>query len=238
MSGFWSSETLAERLPELVEPFDRSRIMNCAYELSMGDQSYVTSSDDNQTKIQVKLDRGVVVNVLPGQLAQLIVHEYVKIPKDAVGLLSMKSKFKMSGLVNVSGFHVDPGYEGRLVFAVFNAGSVPIVIKQREPTFLLWYVSLDSPTDDTYRGSRAELQDITDEQIMKLKGPTYNPTALAERVSRLERRYEWWRNVSVAIIAGVFLVIMSVTIGAASDWISIEVGRQVESPNAPIGLDE
>ena len=42
------------------------------------------------------------------------------------------------------GFHVDPGYEGRLVFAVFNAGSVPIVVKQEEPTFLLWYVSLDS----------------------------------------------------------------------------------------------
>ena len=219
MSGFWSSETLVERLPELVKPFDESRIKNCAYELSMGDQSYVTSSDDNQTKIRVKLDRGVVVNILPGQLAQLIVQEYVKIPNDAVGLLSMKSKFKMSGLVNVSGFHVDPGYEGRLVFAVFNAGSVPIVIKQREPTFLLWYVSLDSPTDDLYRGFRAKLKDITDEQIMKLKGPTYNPTALAERVARLETRRDWWHLISVAIIGGVVLLI----IGAALDIISLNI---------------
>lgn len=219
MSGFWSSETLVERLPELVKPFDGSRIKNCAYELSMGDQSYVTSSDDNQTKIRVKLDRGVVVNIPPGQLAQLIVQEYVKIPNDAVGLLSMKSKFKMSGLVNVSGFHVDPGYEGRLVFAVFNAGSVPIVIKQREPTFLLWYVSLDSPTDDLYRGPRAKLKDITDEQIMKLKGPTYNPTALAERVARLETRRDWWHLISVAIIGGVVLLI----IGAALDIISLNI---------------
>lgn len=219
MSGFWSSETLAERLPELIEPFDESRIENCAYELSMGDQSYVTSSDDNQTKIRVKLGRGVVVNVLPGQLALLVVHEYVTIPNDAVGLLSMKSKFKMSGLVNVSGFHVDPGYEGRLVFAVFNAGSAPIVIKQGEPTFLLWYVSLDTPTSDRYRGSRKGLKDITDEQIMKLKGPTYNPTALAERVARLETRHDWWRLIGVAIIGGVILL----AIGAALDIISLNI---------------
>ena len=225
MSGFWSSETLAERLPELIDPFDQSRIENCAYELSMGDQSYVTSSDDNQTRVCVRLDEGVLVNILPGQLAHLLIHECVAIPDDAVGLLSMKSKFKMSGLVNVSGFHVDPGYEGRLVFAVFNAGSVPIVVKQQEPVFLLWYVSLDSPTEDLYRGSRHKSKDIDQDQIMRLKGPTYNPTALAERVSRLERHQDWWRNISLAIIAGLVLLVISLISGAVLDVISVEIGR-------------
>lgn len=219
MSGFWSSETLAERLPDLIESFDESSIVHCAYELSMGDQSYVTSSDDTNTRIRVTLDTGTVVNILPGQLAQLVVKEYIKIPSDAVGLLSMKSKFKMSGLVNVSGFHVDPGYEGRLVFAVFNAGSVPIVIQQDEPTFLLWYVSLDSPTTDLYRGSRSKQRDISGEQIMKLKGPSYNPTALAERVAHLETRRDWWRLIGVAIIGGVILLIL----GVALDIISLNV---------------
>ena len=216
MSGFWSTETLKERLPDLVDPFNESRIKNCCYELSMGDQSYVTRHDDNQTRLRVKLDRGVLVNVLPGQLAQLVAREYIKIPDDAIGLLSIKSRFKMSGLVNVSGFHVDPGYEGRLVFAVFNAGSVPIVLKQEEPTFLLWYVSLDSPTKDLYRGSRMKLTDITDDQIMQLKGPTYNPTALAERVAHLEERRDWWRTISIAIAGGVILLIL----GLAFDIIS------------------
>ena len=216
---------MKKRLPELVVPFHESRVANCAYELSMGDQAYVTRHDDTQTRLRVKLDQSEQVNILPGQLAQLLIHESIKIPSDALGLISMKSKFKMSGLVNVSGFHVDPGYEGKLVFAVFNAGSVPIVIRQEEPTFLLWYASLDSPTRDLYLGSRKNKRDISSEQLMKLKGPTYNPTALAERVGRLEQRYDWWRNISLAIIAGVILIIVGVVVGVASDIISIEIAR-------------
>lgn len=219
MTGFWSTETLRQSLPELIEPYEECHIKNCAYELTVGDQSYVTSSDDDQTKVRIKLDRGVVVNILPGQLALLVAREYVKMPPSAIGLLSMKSKFKMRGLVNVSGFHVDPGYEGRLVFAVFNAGSIPIVFKQNEPAFLLWYASLDSATDDIYRGSRAELTDITEDQIMNLKGPTYNPTALADRVASLENRRDWWRMIGVALIGGIIMLIL----GTAFDIISFNL---------------
>jgi dCTP deaminase len=49
-------------------------------------------------------------------------------------------------LVNVSGFHVDPGYRGQLTFAVFNAGPVPIHLKRGQPIFLIWYASLDHET--------------------------------------------------------------------------------------------
>ena len=38
MSGFWSSETLNARLPELDDPYDGSRVVNCAYALSMEGQ--------------------------------------------------------------------------------------------------------------------------------------------------------------------------------------------------------
>ena len=49
-------------------------------------------------------------------------------------------------LVNVSGFHVDPGYCGQLTFAVFNAGPVPVHLRRGQPTFLIWYASLDRET--------------------------------------------------------------------------------------------
>ena len=49
-------------------------------------------------------------------------------------------------MVNVSGFHVDPGYRGQLTFAVFNAGPVPIHLKRGQPIFLIWYASLDRET--------------------------------------------------------------------------------------------
>jgi hypothetical protein len=38
-----------------------------------------------------------------------------------MAFISMRTAFKFKGLVNISGFHVDPGYKGKLIFAVFNA---------------------------------------------------------------------------------------------------------------------
>ena len=48
--------------------------------------------------------------------------ESIEVPLDALGLISIRSKYKLKGLINVSGFHVDPGFRGSLVFAVYNAG--------------------------------------------------------------------------------------------------------------------
>ncbi len=51
---------------------------------------------------------------------------------------------------NVSGFHIDPGYKGRLVFAVYNAGPSTLPMKYGERLFSLWIADLDS-TDDRPR---------------------------------------------------------------------------------------
>jgi dCTP deaminase len=48
----------------------------------------------------------------------------------------MKFKIKQRGLVNVSGFHVDPGYSGKLLFSVYNAGPRSIVLTRGEPVFV------------------------------------------------------------------------------------------------------
>jgi dCTP deaminase len=45
-------------------------------------------------------------------------------------------------LINVSGFHVDPGYKGNLVFSVYNAGSSQISLSAGEPCFLIWFADL------------------------------------------------------------------------------------------------
>ncbi len=215
MSGFWSSETLERRLPELVDPYDDLRVVHCAYELSMGSQAWVTNKDTTKGKIQVDLEERDRVCIPPGQFALLLIRERVAIPNDAIGLLSMKSKVKMRGLVNVSGFHVDPGYEGKLVFGVFNAGTLPISIRQGEPTFLLWYVSLDQPTENTYSGLRQNITYITDDQVRDLVGPIYNPTALAQRIDAIENTLQRRRSTSIAMIAG--LVVLGISL-LLSNW--------------------
>jgi len=63
-----------------------------------------------------------------------------------MGFISIKATFKSKGLVNVSGFHVDPGWRGPLIFAVFNAGPATIHLQRGMDLFLLWIADLDEPS--------------------------------------------------------------------------------------------
>ena len=53
-----------------------------------------------------------------------------------MAFISIKAKLKFRGLVNVSGFHIDPGYRGKIIFAVFNAGPQPILLRRGQPATL------------------------------------------------------------------------------------------------------
>ena len=117
--------------------------------LSIGPEVYVspTTRQPIPTTVTVrKLTEGEAFTIPPGQFAFLLTEEVVSVPADALAFISIRAKTKFRGLVNVSGFHVDPGYRGQLTFAVFNAGPVPIHLKRGQPIFLIWYASLDCET--------------------------------------------------------------------------------------------
>jgi len=145
-TAYWSGETLAKRLPELITPYDEACIDCAAYLLSIGNEIYVSptaGASDPEVKSIDKLTPGKAFAIPPGQFAFLTTAEYIRVPADAIAFISIRAKTKFKGLVNISGFHVDPGYEGCLVFSVFNAGPVSIHLKQGQPIFLIWYADLD-----------------------------------------------------------------------------------------------
>ena len=187
MTGFWSSETMRSRfvVERLVTPFHPSNIENCAYALTMGPQALITGADD----IRKDIDYGESIRIPPGHFAQLLTEEAIRIPPDALGLISMKSKVKSLGLVNVSGFHVDPGFEGRLRFSVYNAGPSPVVISRGTPTFLIWFAALDVPTQNLYDGQGGR-DAFTDRDTMDMQGDVFTPHVLADRIVTFERGIE------------------------------------------------
>jgi dCTP deaminase len=143
---FWSGETLSERLAQLIEPFAPERVDCAAYTLAVGPEVYVSPNDqtaDPTTVTVRKLAPGDAFTIPPGQFAFLLTEEIVAVPANAIAFISIRAKTKFRGLVNVSGFHVDPGYRGQLTFAVFNSGPTPIHLKRGQPIFLIWYASLD-----------------------------------------------------------------------------------------------
>jgi dCTP deaminase len=178
---FWSSQTLERRIAELIDPADHP-IVDCnALELKVGPEVYVTPNlQDAATHTKRLLSANEPFQIPPGQFAFLLTEEVVSVPPDAMAFISMKATFKMKGLVNVSGFHVDPGWRGQLIFAVFNAGPSPIHLQRGLSLFLIWYASLDY--ESAHRKTKSGPTTIPPSIINNLSGASDSLYELDQRL--------------------------------------------------------
>jgi dCTP deaminase len=140
--AFWGADTWRSLAPKPVEPFNETHLEKANYLLSIGEEIYV-SEEESKGKIR-KLKRGDGFTIDPGQFAFLLTEERVTLPPKSIGFISIRAKIKFLGLVNVSGFHIDPGYSGKLIFSVFNAGPTRIHLKRGDPIFMFWLADFDS----------------------------------------------------------------------------------------------
>ena len=105
----------------VILPFKESRVKNGAYELSLGSEVFLTDSKSGKVEmLNETSNRQIDIN--PGQFALLLTGEKICIPKDKIAFISIKAGERLKGLVNVSGFHVDPGFNDHLLFSVYNQG--------------------------------------------------------------------------------------------------------------------
>jgi dCTP deaminase len=88
--------------------------------------------------------------------------------------------------VNVSGFHVDPGFWGYLKFAVYNAGSRSIVLDQGQRVFMIWFADLDKEDDNPYPAHPPTLIAITSEDVAKISGEVASPAQLKQQLEDLK----------------------------------------------------
>ena len=188
--AFLANKELKEFLPICIlnNGYKEERLKNASYELTLGDEVY-TNSKDNKTILS---DSNSQFTIKPGQFAILMTDERISIPATHIGFISLKFSFKFKGLLNVSGFHVDPGFTGKLNFSVYNAGSNDIVLDRKKPYFYLWISELTSEliNDDSYNGTHQGQENISAEDIMKIKGEIASPNQLLKknRDSRVKLR--------------------------------------------------
>ena len=173
---------------DVIKPFDSGRIKNGAYELSLGEQVFITSDNPKAVKT---LNEKQDINIEPGQFALLLTEETVKIPANRIAFISIRAKLKWKGLVNVSGFHVDPSFNGKLLFSVYNAGPYNIVLQRGEKYFPIWFAELVNNENQDYSGSHNGQGKIPVEAIEPLsQGDLVSPNILSKKIDDLKTEYE------------------------------------------------
>jgi len=196
---FWGGLRLKEELPTLIiGDYTEDRIDGAAYRLRIGPEVYVSptgEADDPRNKPKTQLKGGQGFTVPAGQFGFILTEEKVKVPATAIAFISIRASYKFQGLVNVSGFHVDPNYDGRLIFSVFNAGPGPVHLSQGEECFLIFYADLDRPKEvkvkEGYDGIPSHLTGPIAGGLQSFAGLlskiNENDKKLTDRVNTLER---------------------------------------------------
>ncbi|MGB7217809.1 MAG: hypothetical protein WBD07_03280 [Vicinamibacterales bacterium] len=212
--SFWSGETLVKRLPQIINPGGQFSVGNIdcnAYRLHVGPEAYVSPfRDDLAGESKTRLEMGAGVGIPPGQFAFLLTEEHLEMPHDAMAFISMRSTYKLKGLVNVSGFHVDPGYRGRLIFAVFNASAAHIQVHRGDPCFLIWFSSLDHESRDPYVKNNQGFMDIPSSIINPVGGGKIESLAgLANRIQDLDKRVTQYTTLALLVAGSLFAMTWS-----------------------------
>jgi hypothetical protein len=151
----------------------------------------------------------------------LITEEYIRVPKNRIGFITIKFSLKKKGLINISGFHVDPGFEGKLLFSVYNAGASPIPLTQGTDAFRMWLAELDGDAEP-YKGDHQGQDCISENDISLLMGRVASPSALLDELSETKRHLQetvkWAKWIATAVIIPLAFLLISyfVSLGGAS----------------------
>lgn len=248
--AFWSGEKLLENVKpqQIIDPYNAKKIDCSAYTLTLGPDffvspDYTVAGRDNikkylETPAEVQLGgawrkmAGGELIIPPGQFALLLTEEYVRIPPDVMGFISLKFGVKGPGLINVSGFHVDPGYEGRLVFSVYNGGPSPAHLHRGQDVFLLWLADLDRKSGGRFVKARPDSPQVTIpvDMISKADRPMHSLQSLSNRVEELSTQLTILKA-GVAILAtAAALTFAAIKLAAPSEPAAAATAPAITAP--------
>lgn len=185
---FWGNDELKRRLENLIEPYDPSLMDRATYRLTIGAEIYVSPTGvagDTKLKTKKLLNPGEHFQIPAGQFALLITEESVYVPEDALAFISIRAGYKFQGLVNVSGFHVDPGFHGRLIFSVFNAGPSSVHLSRGEDCFHIWFADL---RDHAPMGDKVGYQSIPPALVKHIADGIQSLSGLETKINEAEKK--------------------------------------------------
>lgn len=123
--------------------------------------------------------------------------------------------------MNVSGFHVDPGYKGKLLFAIFNAGPQTVTVRCGQDAFLIWFARLEGATEK-YARKKPGFREIDTTLMGLLPTETASLNSINKRMDHIDRRISYALGIltlaggfAVAVISGIIASIAFKALGGS-----------------------
>jgi dCTP deaminase len=183
--------------------FQESNLKEACYDLRIGDEVFLS-----EKRVPKRLtERDPYVILPPGQFALIKTFEKVRVPREYVALISIRSRLKFQGLINISGFHVDPTYEGHLIFSVQNVGPNDIRLRFQEPAFMIMWSKLSTPYNEP-EVRPAGYDRITLEMMAQLGGPSVTLASLQKRLEELSLRLKIYGGFVIAAFLAVLALLL------------------------------
>lgn len=165
--------------------------------LRLGNEIYISTDE-----VPKKLCKGEFSVIRPGEFVLFLTKEKLEMPDNVMGFISIRYDYKKKGLVNVSGFHVDPNYEGKLIFSAYNAGPKDIVLRESDPVFMIFFQRLEIHCQKPHRG----YTHIPAEMVEQIRGKSATLASNAHRLERLEFYFKILGGIVVALLMAIITV--------------------------------
>lgn len=208
--AFLGGERIKRDNKDLFEDgfYDKEQVKQTSYDLRLGTEFYISG----RKAPEHLSEKNPYVSLRPGQFAILTCHERLTIPPEVMGFITLRNRFKMQGLVNVSGFHVDPTFKGRLVFAVQNVGPNDIRLKYMDPTFTIFFAEVAEPS----KKERAPRRGIELEDVQQLGGNSITLSKLKKDMDAIKLILLIYAPFAVALFIALIMNIIKTSGGAAT----------------------
>lgn len=131
----------------VITDFSEECLQPASYDLRLGKHAYVSHKEQPFT-----LSEGGFLTLESGAFALVCTHETIEMPLNLRGRVGLRARYSLTGLINLSGPQIDPGFRGRLTLGIVNLGPRTRQIKYLDRVFTVEFDQLVSTATKGYSG--------------------------------------------------------------------------------------
>ncbi len=162
--------------------FDASSLQTTSYDIRVGKKAII----GGQGKEMDLTSESLVID--PGSYAGIISLEKIKLPNNVLAQIGSKRKFSYEGLILLTGSVIDPGYEGHLLFGLYNASTKRVVIPTRTKICNIVFVLLEKEQKPVAPDPALLIGSFPSDFVNKMANMEVLPWArISEEVKQIQR---------------------------------------------------